>query len=621
MIKIENINIIFDEPLIQDGELILEQGKLTVIKGKSGSGKSTLLYIAGLLMKDPQSRYTFNGHLLSWKDSELSQFRKKHIGYVFQDNSLIEHLSILENIRFYASMTGKIVSEEEAVALLKMVKLDHDIHQTITTLSGGEKQRLAIACAMSKKPELLILDEPTSALDLINMQVVMDILKDLAHHDNMTILLASHDRHVFEQCDVIYEIQDTHLVCQQEQMDTQSLPLDLHNIRLSWRFYLSYYWNYLKSQFALQMVMLVICGLSIAVLVSSSGISDAYQRKQQINLDAIANREIFVTSAPPENSVMQYQSNLDPIRQSVISRIEKNHNCEALYPFYEGICNQFSLQGQTISGFFSVQPYPAQRNLNRHSEYATSVENGVYLSNQLAQLLDLTDVDEATIDLTMYLPDDTLVTLNDLPLSGVLESNVPNWYSDLITVIYVPADLMPTYEPVQALILYATHFDTIDELKYDVSQIDPDLSIFSQPNKTEILSKTMEIIKDFAPFLTMMVIFITGLLVFLIYSRYIVNRKIEICLLKANGLSTAEIIYLIMIELLVQALIISFFAIIFITILYQWMSHVLEIDIALNYLLAYLESVAFAFMMMAIPSLISLVLYQRYDPAVILRND
>ncbi|HAZ22148.1 MAG TPA: hypothetical protein DCY84_07275, partial [Firmicutes bacterium] len=204
---LKDINIKFESTLIENGCLTILDGKITAIIGESGSGKSTLLYKAGLISAG-QYTYSFDGTTLDLNnDAELSQLRKTKIGYIFQDNNLIETLSLKENICLAATIAGYDVTDEDIRKYLIYVGLNNVNENSYPRqLSGGEQQRAAIASVLAKKPDLIIADEPTSSLDEGNAEAIMQIFQRLAHEDGKKVIIATHNGKVYNQADVIYAI-------------------------------------------------------------------------------------------------------------------------------------------------------------------------------------------------------------------------------------------------------------------------------------------------------------------------------------------------------------------------------------------------------------------------------
>lgn len=209
MICLENINVKYNKVLFENAKIEIPNGNVTTIVGESGIGKTTLLYMIGLISAENFGDYIYNGKNIDLKnDRECSKIRKRNIGYVFQENNLNEKLTIKGNIELSAKIAGIILSEEEINMLLEFVNLDYNIDEYPSKMSGGEKQRLAIACALSKKPDLVIADEPTSALDANNAVIIMDIFKKYAHMNNKKVIIATHNSYIADESDIKYVIED-----------------------------------------------------------------------------------------------------------------------------------------------------------------------------------------------------------------------------------------------------------------------------------------------------------------------------------------------------------------------------------------------------------------------------
>lgn len=210
MITVKGLTLPIDHPVRMKDTLTLYPGTVTAISGVSGLGKTTLLYALGLLDDSVDFGYMFDGQLLDLKDEKLkAMYRSQHIGFVFQDYQLMPHLTIEENLKLFASLSGRHISHHEVEQLLLLVQLqDKRGDEYPSSLSGGQKQRVAIACALVKKPRLLILDEPTSALDKDHAMALMDVLKNIASKEQIMIVISSHFEAVKAQCDQLYEIKN-----------------------------------------------------------------------------------------------------------------------------------------------------------------------------------------------------------------------------------------------------------------------------------------------------------------------------------------------------------------------------------------------------------------------------
>lgn len=178
MLRLENVHIEYDQTLLENENMSIYPSTLTLIKGRSGTGKSTLLYRIGLIHSIIDYDYYINNkNIRNYKENQIASIRKNQMAFVLQDSLIFEHYNVLENLK-HAYMINEVKkSEEELLDLLHEVKLDIAFNQRVNQISGGEKQRLAIACALCKDPQILILDEPTSALDEENERIIFSLLK------------------------------------------------------------------------------------------------------------------------------------------------------------------------------------------------------------------------------------------------------------------------------------------------------------------------------------------------------------------------------------------------------------------------------------------------------------
>lgn len=172
------------------------EGEFVSVVGTSGSGKSTLMNIVGLLDRPTAGSYLFNGvNVLESNDDELSRYRSKSIGFVFQNFNLIGRIDALKNVELpimYAGVSRK-ERQTRAEELLELVGMADRMHHQPNELSGGQKQRVAIARALANDPHLLLADEPTGALDTATGRVVMDLFHTLNQEHGKTIVFITHN--------------------------------------------------------------------------------------------------------------------------------------------------------------------------------------------------------------------------------------------------------------------------------------------------------------------------------------------------------------------------------------------------------------------------------------------
>jgi putative ABC transport system ATP-binding protein len=172
--------------------LELPRGRFVVLVGPSGSGKTTLLNLAGGLDTPTRGELTVFGNLLSGMDEQqLTEYRRRTVGFVFQMFNLVPTLTALENIRLVAELVG---TEELSESVLADVGLADRTNQLPAQLSGGEQQRVAIARALVKQPRILLADEPTGALDFETGREVLALMWEATRSRGMTVLMVTHNQ-------------------------------------------------------------------------------------------------------------------------------------------------------------------------------------------------------------------------------------------------------------------------------------------------------------------------------------------------------------------------------------------------------------------------------------------
>jgi putative ABC transport system ATP-binding protein len=192
-------------------DVVIHPGEFASLKGRSGSGKSTMLHILGMIDSDYEGDYWFDGIMISGRSpDELSTFRNRRIGFVFQSFHLLPQLSILENAALPALYAGDRTTEEchaVAHARLEEMGLSNRLDHRPTELSIGQRQRAAIARALVNNPRLSLADEPTGALDSRTANEILAILQDL-HRAGTTLIVVTHDPEVGAAAQRIIHIRD-----------------------------------------------------------------------------------------------------------------------------------------------------------------------------------------------------------------------------------------------------------------------------------------------------------------------------------------------------------------------------------------------------------------------------
>mgnify|MGYP001359216008 CR=1 FL=1 len=201
--------------VLSDLDLHIDGVKNIGIIGPSGSGKSSLLNIIGLIETPKSGEFFFNGKdCLKLSNDAQTELRKKYVGYIFQNNQLLEDFSVYENIAMPLILNGKSykVAKEESLKFLSILGLQNKKDYKPGLLSGGEQQRVAIARALIKKPLLVLADEPTGSLDKTNSNLIMNLIIELSKNNNSVSIIATHNLEIIKKLDLCYRIEKGKLV-------------------------------------------------------------------------------------------------------------------------------------------------------------------------------------------------------------------------------------------------------------------------------------------------------------------------------------------------------------------------------------------------------------------------
>lgn len=184
--------------------LTMNVGEMAALLGPSGSGKSTLLTILGTLMKPTSGNYSMlEQDMISANDNELTEFRNRHIGFVFQFHNLLPDFTALENVIFPTAVRDgreTIAARERGRELLIRMGLEARVDFPTANLSGGQKQRVAVARALMNSPELVLADEPTGNLDRASAMQVMELIAEINRDHGTTFLISTHDEKIASLC-------------------------------------------------------------------------------------------------------------------------------------------------------------------------------------------------------------------------------------------------------------------------------------------------------------------------------------------------------------------------------------------------------------------------------------
>ena len=217
MIELKKVEMTYDDNgtklnILKLNSLKIKDGEKIAFIGSSGSGKTTLFnLISGMLTPTSGKVIVEDVDLTTLSESERDLFRANHIGYIFQDFNLFSDFSVIQNVVLPMSFSNRYSKKEmnyKATEILKKVGMDKKANQKVKTLSGGEKQRVAIARSIVNKPNIILADEPTGNLDYKNGVKIMELIKQIAEDENATLLVITHNNSQLDMFDRVINIEE-----------------------------------------------------------------------------------------------------------------------------------------------------------------------------------------------------------------------------------------------------------------------------------------------------------------------------------------------------------------------------------------------------------------------------
>ena len=189
--------------VLKDVSVKIDRGSFVIILGASGSGKSTLLNVLSGLERPDSGSITVNGQdITSMTDKNLTRFRRVQVGFIFQQYHLLENLNVDKNVK----MGADLIKNKDYREIINKVGLSDKLNSKPSELSGGEQQRVCIARALAKKPNLLFLDEPTGALDEATGRAVFDYIINLQRETGFTMVMVTHNENIADTADTVIKM-------------------------------------------------------------------------------------------------------------------------------------------------------------------------------------------------------------------------------------------------------------------------------------------------------------------------------------------------------------------------------------------------------------------------------
>ncbi len=429
MIKLQGINKRYKETIIKDANLVLPSSGLVVLKGESGTGKTTLLSIIGQLNRDYQGDIIIDDiSMKKLKDIDLDLFVFNNIGFVFQNFSLIEEISVRENILIKNRKNTKDLN-----SIIKALNLTTIIDQKCALLSGGEKQRVAIARALASEAKILLCDEPTSSLDQQNKIMLLKLLKELSK--KLLILIVTHEEELFvTDATLLISIENHRLKLNYRK------PLDLTNMiiksknknSLPFKIRKKLFITSIKNQqikyyfsFFCLLLCFVVMGFSDMINYSmQETINQQFNGLSEANY-AIINRNVSVDQDPPKISANRYL--IDEIRNDFtnISKIGTYYLNE-ISSFFVDQNDLFLIDGQKevllTDGVDAINEF----------ELITELDSLDLKDDEI--ILGITEQEKSLIESTLNLNVQSFETLNDIikknNLYACLKVKNNSWHYD-----------------------------------------------------------------------------------------------------------------------------------------------------------------------------------------------
>lgn len=218
VISVENLSKTYGEgessvTAIKEATFQIYAGQTVALLGPSGSGKTTLISMIGCITEPTNGKLSLDGELMydqQWHINDTRRIRREKIGFIFQAHNLIPFLNVLENVTIVPQMNGVKSDEanQTAKALLEYLGVGDKLTKMPSQLSGGQSQRIAIARSLANKPKIILADEPTAALDGERALSVMQLLRKLAHEQDVAIVVVTHDERMLPLFDRILRVED-----------------------------------------------------------------------------------------------------------------------------------------------------------------------------------------------------------------------------------------------------------------------------------------------------------------------------------------------------------------------------------------------------------------------------
>lgn len=576
MIEVKNISIGYERSLFKEASIKLYPGKMTLIQGPSGTGKSTLLYIIGMLLQPEGCHYFINHQEISDEKNY-----KNMVSYVLQTCDLIDYMSVEEHF----DMVSENVSKERMHEVLLYVDLDISLSQQITTLSSGEKQRLAIALALINNTPVLLLDEPTAYLDNERSHSVLKLLQKITN-EGKTVVISSHDDTVKEYADILYQIKDCQIISDKQCEESQTIS---HVEKPSKHYYISYLRSYVRHHKVSLSIMSLLSAICVIVMMMSSFVVNDFLSQQDQNLQALSTNQSLLVN---EKDMLDYDENAPVLSDNILQDIKNINGVTGIYPYFQQQISYHDLFNVTIVSYISTDDF-------KDDIIKELSSSPYYVSEALYRVI----------------KKDTM-TLNDqtYQFGGVIDDDYQGTYlDDVHYVIYIPMKTSTNGNYIVTFDDYKNINDISNQIinKYQVSMI--------TKTDTNNLTDSFILAKFMGNTFSMILIVLITIFLFIIVTQLSLSIKSSFVYLKTNCVHYHHLelshILLIFIQSLLTFIICCIMQALFIFILNQ-MYH-----IQMNYLSNILYTFVFIIVYTLIIHIPMIMIIHFINPVKIMRKD
>lgn len=523
MIRLNNLHLqINDQVLLENESITINEGYVHVIRGSSGCGKTTLLYEISLLAKLSNGDYYWNDlKINALNDYERSVIRKNHIGYILQDLELIsEDLNLHDNLECMFALNKHNYDQNKVAEYMQMMNLNCSLDQKVSELSRGQRQRFALVLALVKDVELIILDEPTSALDLENTIELMNYLHLLASKYHKMILIASHDQYVGENCDVLYQIEDQHLVLKKDQCK----EINEQKLKDATKIDKHFYKVYRKGNRKLsKLIMNIIYTIMITVLAVLPSVLSNFLTNLELLNQMYASDEILVINTNEVLPQAKYDQVNVKFNQDQINLLREIDNVESVSNYWQ-LNATFENKDVTIVSKSSLDKPVIPSSLAKQVDTNLKIQAYLALENQIY---------------------DFAFTVDDY--------EVKDFYNDTGIkgeIIYVPVSMIDEMclkkgiKLSSAVNVKCKNTEDIETTVIEIQRWFTNATVFSTGMNYRQQIRNLKNIEDIMVMLKVSISIGVLVIVYLIQTMENKNRELEICNLRINGIDQRAFYYL-----------------------------------------------------------------------------